>query len=74
MEVVRIMLLFFKSSVIMTHFGKNPVSGGRPPRDRSAIDSSNSIMGILFHVSDVRLIDVRENSVSIIKIERVNKT
>lgn len=73
-SVVRIALLFFNNSVIIIHFGRKPVSGGSPPRDRSVVGKINSIDGILFHTSDVKLIDVRESIINRINIEEVRKT
>ena len=43
---------------MMSHFGKNPVSGGRPPVDSSKIDIEGSRIGILFHKRESELIDV----------------
>lgn len=63
--VAESVLLFFSSSIVMTHFGKNPVSGGRPPSDRRVIDTRGSIIGFLFHESDIELIDVYENDINI---------
>jgi hypothetical protein len=40
--------LFFVSSLMIIHFGKNPVSGGRPPNDMSEVSSMRVITGILF--------------------------
>lgn len=48
--VGKMILLFFVSSWIMIHFGKNPVSGGRPPRDNIIVRISAAISGVLFHV------------------------
>lgn len=53
-------LLFFSSSVMIAHFGKNPVSGGRPPVDSRISEIIGSAIGILFHMSDIVLIDVNE--------------
>lgn len=50
--------LFFSSSWIITHFGKNPVSGGRPPVDRRSVDMAGSNIGALFHIRDKELIEV----------------
>lgn len=45
---------------MIIHFGINPVRGGRPPKDIRVEDIINNIVGILFHKSEVRLMDVRE--------------
>lgn len=58
--MARIRLLFFSSSVIIAHFGKNPVSGGRPPVDSKINEIMGSAIGILFHMSDMVLMDVNE--------------
>ena len=48
MSVAIIRQLFFISSVMIIHFGKNPVSGGRPPRDSNISEIIVSIAGVLF--------------------------
>lgn len=48
--VGRMMLLFFVSSWIIIHFGRKPVSGGRPPRDSRVVNMITVIRGILFQV------------------------
>lgn len=53
-------LLFFINSVIMAHFGRNPVSGGSPPVDIKINEIMGRAMGILFHISDIEEIDVNE--------------
>lgn len=58
--MARIRLLFFNSSVMMAHFGKNPVSGGNPPVDSSVNEIMGSAIGILFHISDMEVMDVNE--------------
>lgn len=58
--MARIRLLFFSSSVMIAHFGKNPVSGGRPPVDSRINEIMGSAIGILFHMSDMVLMDVNE--------------
>ena len=60
MSVAIIRQLFFKSSVIMAHFGRNPVSGGKPPRDSKVNDVIIRIAGVLFHKSEIELIVVDE--------------
>lgn len=52
--------LFFRSSEMMAHFGKNPVRGGSPPRDRRTREVIIRIVGVLFHDSEMELIDVDE--------------
>lgn len=66
--VARMVQLFFSSSVMIIHFGKNPVSGGRPPRDRRITDIIVSIVGVLFHKSEIELIVVDELIMRIINI------
>lgn len=58
---------------MISHFGRNPVSGGKPPKDRSAAEIINSVAGFLLHVSDIRLIVVIENCIKIINIAVVRK-
>lgn len=53
-------LLFFISSAIMIHLGRNPVSGGRPPVDSRISEIMGRAIGILFHISDMEVIDVNE--------------
>lgn len=57
-NVAIIVQLFFSSSVMMIHLGKNPVSGGRPPKDRRRREVIVRIIGVLFHNSDIELIVV----------------
>lgn len=59
-SVARVRLLFFSSSVMMAHFGKNPVSGGRPPVDSRINEIIGRAIGILFHMSDIEVMDVNE--------------
>lgn len=58
--MAKIRLLFFSNSVMIAHFGKNPVSGGSPPVDSRINEIIGSAIGILFHVSDIEVIDVNE--------------
>lgn len=44
------MLLFFAISWIINHFGRNPVSGGSPPRDSMVTRINKVIRGSLFHM------------------------
>lgn len=53
-------LLFFISSVMIAHFGRNPVSGGSPPVDSKISEIMGRAMGILFHIRDIEEIDVNE--------------
>lgn len=70
-NVARIRLLFFSSSVMMAHFGRNPVSGGRPPVDSRINEVIGSAIGILFHISDMEVIDVNECEWKIMNIGAV---
>lgn len=65
------MLLFFNSSVIISHFGVNPDSGGRPPRDRRMVAIKGIVMGCLFHDKDTELIVMCGAVMSIKNIEAV---
>lgn len=44
----------------MAHLGRNPVSGGSPPVDNKINEIIGRAMGILFHISDMEVIDVNE--------------
>lgn len=65
MSVAIIRQLFFISSVMIIHFGKNPVSGGRPPRDSNISEIIVSIAGVLFHRSEIELMVIELFSVSL---------
>lgn len=56
--MARIGLLFFNSSVIIAQFGRHPVSGGSPPVDNWINEIIGSAISILFHISDMEVIDV----------------
>lgn len=70
--MAKIWLLLFNSSVIISHLGRNPVSGGRPPMDSKIRDVRGSVTGALFHRSEVVLIDEREWGERIEKRASVN--
>lgn len=72
-SVDRIEQLFFSSSEMIAHFGRNPVRGGSPPRERRRIDVIVIIMGVLFHVSDKELIVVAEFVINMINIGAVSR-
>lgn len=59
-NVAKDRLLFFMSSVMIIHLGRNPVSGGRPPVDSRISEIMGRAIGILFHISDIEVIDVNE--------------
>lgn len=65
--------LFFKSSEMIAHFGRNPVRGGRPPRDRRIREVMIRIVGVLFQDSEMELIDVDELIMSAINIGMVRE-
>lgn len=46
--------------MIIAHLGKNPVSGGSPPVDNKINEIIGKAIGILFHISDIEVIDVNE--------------
>lgn len=58
---------------MIIHFGRNPVNGGRPPRDNKISDIIISVIGALFHESEIELIDVEEFNISVINIGIVSK-
>ncbi|MFY3802745.1 hypothetical protein, partial [Escherichia coli] len=72
-SVDRVEQLFFRSSEIIAHFGKNPVRGGSPPSDRRMMDAMVRIMGVLFHASESVLIVVAEFVMSVMNIGTVSR-
>lgn len=72
-SVDRIEQLFFRSSEMIAHFGRNPVRGGRPPRDNRITDAMTRIIGVLLHASESELIDVAEFIMSVMNIGTVSK-
>lgn len=58
--VARIRLLFFSSCVMIAHFGRNPVSGGSPTVDNKINEIIGRAIGILFHMSNIEVMDVNE--------------
>lgn len=54
------MQLFFVSSIIIIHFGRNPVRGGSPPNDSRMISVVEIISGDLFHIFVSEVIEVEE--------------
>lgn len=53
-------LLFLSNSVMISHLGINPVSGGSPPVDNKIMAMIGNNTGALFHSSDIVLIDEKE--------------
>lgn len=45
---------------MINHFGKNPVSGGKPPRDNIVMKTIVVVRGSLFHVCDNEVVVVDE--------------
>lgn len=72
-SVDRIKQLFFRSSEMIAHFGRNPVRGGSPPRDSRIMDAMARIIGVLFHASERELIDVAEFIMSVMNIGTVSR-
>lgn len=72
-SVDRIEQLFFRSSEMIVHFGRNPVRGGSPPRDKRIMDAMAKIIGVLFHASESELIDVAELIMSVMNIGMVSR-
>lgn len=73
MSVVTIRQLFFSSSVMIAHFGRNPVRGGRPPSDSKISRIVNRVEGVLFHVREIEFIVVelfiiRVKNIGIVRI------
>lgn len=44
----------------MSHLGRKPVRGGRPPIERRIMEARGRRIGILFHESDNELMEVEE--------------
>lgn len=72
-SVDRIEQLFFRSSEMIAHFGRNPVRGGSPPRDKRIMDAMAKIIGVLLHASESELIDVAELIMSVMNIGMVSR-
>lgn len=72
-KVAIIEQLLFRSSEIIAHFGRNPVRGGSPPRDKRMMDAMAKIIGVLFHASESELIDVAELIMSVMNIGMVSR-
>lgn len=62
---------FLVNSWIIIHFGINPESGGRPPRDIINIRMSEVIRGVLFHVCDRDAVVVVELCINSMKVVSV---
>lgn len=45
---------------MMSHLGRNPVRGGRPPVDIKIVDRMGSRIGVLFHRREREEIEVDE--------------
>lgn len=58
---------------MIAHFGRNPVRGGSPPRDRRMMDAIARIMGVLLHANERELIAVAEFIMSIMNIGIVSR-
>lgn len=72
-SVAKTKQLFFISSVMITHFGKNPVKGGRPPKDNKTREIIVSIAGVLFHKSEIELMLIELLSIRAINIGIVSR-
>lgn len=72
-SVDRIEQLFFSSSEMIAHFGRNPVRGGSPPRDNRITDAMARIIGVLFHARESELIDIAEFIMSVMNIGMVSR-
>lgn len=67
------MELFFVSSTMIIHFGRKPVSGGRPPRERRITRDVEVKRGSLFHVFESIMIEVVERMCIVKNIEVVRR-
>lgn len=73
-RVGRMMLSFFVSSWMIIHFGRNPVSGGRPPSDSMIVRMDAVSTGVLFHRCDRDSVVVDElviNSMKVVVVIRI---
>ena len=68
MSVVMIRQLFFRSSLMIAHFGKNPVRGGRPPSDSKINRIVSRVEGVLFHMREIEFIVVELFMIRVINI------
>lgn len=64
-------LLLFVISWMIIHFGKNPVSGGRPPKDIMIVKIIMVMNGSLFHICDNEAVVVVELIMSSVKVVTV---
>lgn len=53
---------------MINHFGKNPVSGGRPPIDNIMVNIIIVIRGMLFHMRAIEVVVVAELVISNMKV------
>lgn len=58
---------------MIIHFGINPVSGGSPPKESRVSRIIGIVIGSLFHIWEVRGMDVIENGIKSRNIESVRK-
>lgn len=69
---VGIMIIsFLVNSWMIIHFGMNPESGGRPPRDIINTRMSEVIKGVLFHVcdrDDVVVVELYINNIKVVSV------
>lgn len=72
-SVAIIRQLFFISSVMMIHFGKNPVNGGSPPKDSRIREVIVSTAGVLFHSSEIELMVMELLSIKAMNMGVVSK-
>lgn len=69
-EIVRLLLEI--RSLMISHLGRKPVSGGSPPRDSREISSVRIIIGILFHIMDIDRVVVMELNIIVVNMHRVS--
>lgn len=65
------MQLFFVSSMIIIHLGRNPVRGGKPPNDIRMIRVVEISSGDLFHIFVNEEMDVEVQIYTVINIDVV---
>lgn len=58
---------------MMAHFGKNPVSGGRPPMESNKREVIVRVMGSLFHIREIEVIVVEVYVIRTINIGIVRR-
>lgn len=59
--------------MIIAHFGRKPVNGGRPPKDNKIREVIVSTVGVLLHRSEIELMVIELFSIRAINMGIVSK-